>query len=141
MTNFDLTEEQVREHNARVRAGRKGLPISSPIKLNQPSKSRHKTGRMNQTERLFAEGLEYQKRVGQIRRYWFESIRLRLADRTTYTPDFMVERDGSLIIYEVKGFWRDDARVKIKVAAEMYPCFQFYAVQKTKEGWKVESLS
>ena len=31
-------------------------------------------------------------------------------------------------MHEVKGFWQDDARVKIKVAAQMYP-FRFLAAK------------
>ena len=31
-------------------------------------------------------------------------------------------------LHEVKGHWQDDARVKIKVAAEQYP-FRFVAVK------------
>ena len=42
-------------------------------------------------------------------------------------------------MHEVKGFWRDDARVKIKVAADIYP-FRFLAIKKAKDGWEKESF-
>lgn len=46
---------------------------------------------------------------------------------------------GELEMHEVKGFWEDDARVKIKVAASFYP-FSFIAARpKPKEeggGWE-----
>jgi hypothetical protein len=62
---------------------------------------------------------------------------LRLADKTFYSPDFAVltKADGTLEMHEVKGFWQDDARVKIKVAASIYP-FKFIAVkaQKRRRG-------
>ena len=49
----------------------------------------------------------------------------------------------ALEFHEVKGFWRDDARVKIKVAAEHFP-FKFVAVRKKKlsegGGWDVEEF-
>ena len=49
--------------------------------------------------------------------------------------------DGALEMHEVKGHWMEDARVKMKVAADMYP-FRFIAVQpiakKAGGGWKVE---
>ena len=69
-------------------------------------------------------------------------MKFRLADNTFYTPDFALMRpDGQIEIHEVKGFWQDDARVKIKVASEMYP-FKFIAVQaKAKKdggGWGYE---
>lgn len=99
----------------------------------------HIQGRMNGTEGAFASVLEMQKETGEIISYKFESVKLRLADNTYYTPDFMViGKDGYVIFYEVKGFWRDDARVKIKVASEMYPEFEFIAVQKKNGEWKFE---
>jgi hypothetical protein len=49
--------------------------------------------------------------------------------------------DGQIECHEVKGHWMDDARAKIKIAAEMYP-FRFLAVRpKAKRdggGWDVE---
>ena len=100
---------------------------------------RMKAGQMNKTEMEYAELL---KRTGIIAWYRFEGMKFRLADNTFYTPDFAVMRsDGRLEMHEVKGFWRDDARIKIKVAAEQYP-IQFVAVKKKtgKEGygWKIE---
>lgn len=51
----------------------------------------------------------------------YEPLTLRLADRTGYTPDFLVVMaDGSVQFHEVKGYSRDDAIVKFKVAAELY---------------------
>jgi hypothetical protein len=45
--------------------------------------------------------------------------------------------------HEVKGFWVDDARVKIKVAADMYPV-EFIAIKKQAKkdggGWAVEAF-
>jgi len=91
---------------------------------------RLKIGKMNKTEREYANELEKLKLAGEIVWYKFEGIKFRLADNTFYTPDFAVMRaTGIMEIHEVKGFWMDDARVKIKVAAEMYP-FKFIAVKK-----------
>lgn len=132
------TEEDLKAHEARRKAGRsKPLLPSEPSKRLAPGET--KAGVMNKTEGAFAQGLEYQKRVGQIRRYWYESIRLRLAKRTTYTPDFVAERvDGKLIVYETKGrFIREDAMAKFKIAAEMYPCFEFYLCVLDKGKWTV----
>ena len=103
---------------------------------------RLKTGEKNKTESAYGNYLELRKRAGEIAWYKFEGIKFRLADNTFYTPDFIVMRsDGTLESHEVKGFWTDDARVKIKVAADMYP-LQFLAViAKTKKsggGWEIE---
>jgi hypothetical protein len=71
-------------------------------------------------------------------------MKFRLADNTFYTPDFMVMRfTGILEAHEVKGYWQDDAKVKIKVAADLYP-IEFLAVHKKAKkdggGWKYEGF-
>lgn len=105
---------------------------------------RLKTGAMNNTEAAYGAHLELLKRAGQILWYRFEGLKFRLADNTFYTPDFAVMlASGSMECHEVKGFWQDDARVKIKVAADLYP-FRFIAVTaKTKKaggGWSTEAF-
>jgi hypothetical protein len=42
--------------------------------------------------------------------------------------------NGEVEMHEVKGFWRDDALVKIKVAAAMHP-YRFIAVQWKSGTW------
>ncbi len=100
----------------------------------------HKRGQMNKLEAAYAARLESLKLAGEIADYRFECIKLRLADNTFYAPDFMVLKpDGAFEIHEVKGHWEDDARVKIKVAAEMYP-FKFIAARKVKGAWIFEEF-
>lgn len=99
------------------------------------------SGGMNRTEAAYAEHLTLRQQSGDIAWFAFEAMKLRLADRTFYTPDFAVMlTDGTIEQHEVKGFWEDDARVKIKVAAALYP-FRFIAVQKQKAGWKFEEFT
>lgn len=105
---------------------------------------RLKTGQMNKTEAAYDTHLAALQAAGLILWRRFEGVKLRLADNTFYTPDFAVMRaDGSMELHEVKGFWADDARVKIKVAADLYP-FRFVAVKvKAKKdggGWAVEEF-
>lgn len=65
----------------------------------------------------------------------FEPITLRLARHTTYTPDFLViNKDAELIAIEVKGYPRDDAMVKLKVAAEQFPWMRFILARATKKA-------
>ena len=45
----------------------------------------------------------------------------------------------SIPAVNAKGFWEDDARVKIKVAAEVFP-FRFVAITRSKDGWKEEDF-
>jgi hypothetical protein len=51
--------------------------------------------------------------------------------------------DSVIDIWEVKGYWQDDARVKVKVVADQYP-FRFWAVKaKPKHqggGWEYEAF-
>jgi hypothetical protein len=116
--------------------------------MKQPNKSfalgRLKTGAMNQTEREYDELLDGRKHHGEIAWYKFEGLKLRLADNTFYTPDFAVMLStGEMECHEVKGFWQDDARAKIKIAADMYP-FRFIAVKKAPKrdggGFTVEEF-
>jgi hypothetical protein len=96
---------------------------------------------MNRTEHAYSNHLALRKAAGEILEFGYERIKLRLADKTFYTPDFdVVLADGTLEMHEVKGFWEEDARVKIKVAAAIYP-FRFVGVQKAAEGWKFEEFS
>lgn len=105
---------------------------------------RLKAGAMNKTEKAYADHLELLRQAGEVLWVRFEGIKLRLADSTFYTPDFAVlAADGVMELHEVKGHWQDDARVKIKVAADQYP-FRFRAVKARPKrdggGWAVEKF-
>ena len=76
---------------------------------------RLKTGERNKTEQAYENLLEAMRISGDVLWYKFEGMKLRLADNTFYTPDFAVMlSSGQIEMHEVKGFWQDDARVKIK---------------------------
>jgi len=120
------------------------LALDGNGKLIAKARPRHEPGVMNGTERAYAEHLEVRRRCGEIQWFDFEGIKLRLAKATFYTPDFLVvAADGSLEVHEVKGFWEDDARVKIKVAAEQFP-FRFIAASPRPKrdggGWNFEEF-
>lgn len=88
--------------------------------------------------------------AGEITGWRFESYKLRLADNTWFTPDFMVQLStGEIELHEVKAcradnsiLIEDDAAVKLKVAAEQYAEFQFILAGRLARGggWKVERL-
>jgi len=101
---------------------------------------RMKAGRMNDTEFAYSKTLELRKIAGEIAWYAFERLTFRLADNTRYTPDFAVMlANGELELHEVKGYWTDDARVKIKVAADQNP-MRFIGVRRVKGKWEVEEF-
>jgi hypothetical protein len=108
-------------------------------------------------EREFAAHLELCRKTGErvgqlepITTYWlFEPVRLKIAmgkKPAWYTPDFMAFDPGSIgdeyqiTLYEVKGFWREAARVRIKVAAGVYPMFRFVAVTRKDGQWLYEGF-
>lgn len=105
---------------------------------------RRKPGEMNKLEGAMAEHLKMLERSGEVAEWWFEGITLRLAKLTRYTPDFLVlMADGVLECWEVKGHWEDDARVKIKVAAEMFPLrFKAFTPRPKRDGggWNIETF-
>ena len=106
---------------------------------------RLRTGAMNRTEAAYAAHLALRQQAGEVAWFKFEGLKFRLADNTFYTPDFAVMLvDGSLEAHEVKGHWQDDARVKIKVAADLYP-IRFVAVtaraKREGGGWREEDFS
>lgn len=114
--------------------------------------------RMNKTEARYArEVLEVQLRAGDIVWYRFEAWKFQLADELTYTPDFLVvDSEGGIQAHECKAIWstgkvgfKDDARAKIKMAAQMFPFFTFIvaAYQNTSRkhqrvpGWHFELIT
>ncbi len=96
---------------------------------------------MNKTEKRRAVELEAMKRAGKIAAWHYEKVTFKLADDTRYTPDFMViGADGTVRFEEIKGYWRDDAKVKIKVAAAQFP-FIFASLVATKTGWTLTDFT
>lgn len=115
-------------------------PSPSKAKARQPER-----GTMNKTEARYAGHLELRKAAGEILSWSFETITLRLAKRTTYTPDFfVVTAEREIELHEVKGSWRaphqEDARVKIKVAAELFPWARFVSASVDGKSWKFEEF-
>lgn len=125
---FNVNKEPSTEKRASCRVPAKGQTY-------------HTEGVPNGLESAYAQYLEGLLYAGEILLWMFERVRLTLAGRTTYLPDFFVVRaDGAAEFHETKGFWRDDARAKIKIAAQEFPCFGFVAVQRNKNtgAWEFE---
>ena len=77
----------------------------------------------------------------------FEGITLKLGPDCRLTPDFVIMRpDGSLECHDVKGrkgdsYWaEEDAMIKIRTAAAMYP-FRFFIVWLDSRGvWQKKEI-
>lgn len=119
----------------------KAKPVSEPKPKKERARGPNGEKYRSELEREFHEwlkGLQY----GYMEH---EPMRLKLAERSHYTPDFVVrDREGQLVCWETKGFWREAARVRIKVAARLFPWMDFIAVQKRKKkdggGWAMEHI-
>ncbi len=114
--------------------------------MNYKAYGRKRPMVMNKIEQRYARHLEGLKYEGKILCWAYESLKLRLADNTFYTPDFYVlDSEGLVCIKEVKGtkkgsyFCLEPSKVKIKVAADKYP-FQFAITWLTREGWQEEII-
>ena len=93
---------------------------------------------MNNLERKYADELWIRYLAKEIIAYKFESLKFRLADKTWYTPDFVVFYKDWIEIVEIKGFLREDANVKFKVCAELYPQFIWKMIKWVRgKGWVV----
>ena len=94
-------------------------------------------------EEDYARRLEILLKAGQLVEWHYEPMRFRLGKGAWYTPDFVIVQAKSMHIecHEVKGFWREAARVRIKVAASKYTMYEFKAVTRDKKGaWEFEEL-
>lgn len=123
----------------------KVLQIPGTFKPHQSrARGRHKPGVMNSTEAAYAAHLEGQRTLGHVEWFVFEAVTFKLADDCRYTPDFLVMLPGGLLeCHEVKGFWQDDAKVKIRCAAAKFP-FRFVAMKKKAKkdggGWESQEF-
>jgi hypothetical protein len=106
--------------------------------LSRSLRPRHEADTMNGMEKRYAAYLETRRVCGEIAAWKFEAIKLKLAKATFYNPDFLVVMpDVRLELHETKGWLEDDASVKLKVAAQMFPEFKIVLVKwnKRTKGW------
>ena len=107
---------------------------------------RKKQGEMNKTEAAYDRYLDLLKHAGEVLWYKFEGIKLRLADGTFLTIDFAVlGKSGLLELHDVKGskaVFQEDARAKMKIAADMYPLVikAVYPASRKFDSWEVEEF-
>lgn len=89
----------------------------------------------------YASHLELRLKAGDIREWRYEPFKLRLADGTYYTPDFVVVNvSGFIDVIEAKGFMREAARVRLRVAADQFRWFKFSVVRRERGQWTHEEI-
>lgn len=133
-------EGRIKDPDPAIKSEPSNAPPDQRGLRGMQAKGRLKSGELNKTEQEFQEELERRKHIGTIKWYRFHPFNLRLANGLFYRPDVLVlDSSDQLIVYEVKGFWTDDAVAKVKVAADTFP-FAFIAVSKEAKkrggGWK-----
>ena len=101
---------------------------------------RREPGTMNSLEKKYSQALDMLVRAGDILGYKFEAIKFKLAPNTFYTPDFMVLYDDRIEFHETKGFMRDDANVKLKVVASLFPEFGFRLITWKNKTWDIRLI-
>ncbi|MCE7797871.1 hypothetical protein LWE61_15065 [Sphingobium sufflavum] len=123
------------------------LPSTVDPKAQLRALGRLPVGEKNQTEQRYEdEVLRPRQLAGEIVWYRFEGIKLRLADNTFLEVDFPVMlADGTMELHDVKGsaaIIEEDAKVKMKVAASLYPFVFRIAIPKGRRGggWTVEEV-
>lgn len=110
-------------------------------------------GAMNRTEERYAEYLREQERLGYIAWWAYEPMKFKLADKTYYTPDFIVMRpDGAIEAHDTKGttsrkrkdgsrykaaFVEEHTGIKIKTAADKFP-FRFFTAWLNAGVWQLD---
>ena len=113
-----------------------GDDTPEPEKLARPLQIAHASP-MNKTEKRYAqEVLDPRVWTGELVTWKFEAVKLKLAYRTWYTPDFWtIAPDGRMEMIEIKGFLQDDAAVKYKIAREAFPIFEWRMIRRVKGEW------
>lgn len=90
----------------------------------------------SKTERDYAARLDTIRGAGEIVRYGYECMKVRISASHWYTPDFFVVfPDGHVEIHEVKGYLRRHESIAYSVVAEVISPIPLVLVQRAGRGW------
>jgi hypothetical protein len=130
----------------------------------KPQKTPRPPRGMSKTERSYQDRLEVLRAAGEVLAFTYEPLRLVLAPKLTWCPDFAVlrapqheldpQRPGfyacpRVRLVEVKprrsdgrAYWTEDSRVKVKTAAQVHGVlFEIVAVWPNgRGGWELEEF-
>jgi len=134
------TEQQVADYYA----GRgKGIPLTTTAEKKTHSRGSHTPGTMNKIESRCAQYLDLMKKMGDLKEWFFEKVTLKIGPDCRLTVDFMlVMTSGEIKFWEVKHIRRgtmhseDDSKVKMRVAAGMFPWRFYWVVPMANGSWE-----
>ncbi len=141
---MNWTEQQLADYQARrgVQGSRSAADVSDPpFKMPADAQGKPPVRGMNGLESAYDAHLQTLHAAGEVVWHRFEPMKLRLATGAYYKPDFGVQTRNGFELHETKGFWREAARVRIKVAAELFPLWRFIAIKRVNGGWVREEFS
>lgn len=148
------TEADIQAHLEKLKAPllSHAQPVPSPPKAQ--GRIRQPKGQ-NKTEAAYDAHLATEQRIGAVLWYRFECIKLRIGENCHVTIDFFVMgEDGVLEAHDTKGckkmkrisgeiygkpYIEEDARIKLRAIAEMYP-FRVKAVYFYEGIWQCEEF-
>ena len=141
MATNGWSEEAIKKVTERIAGSKAAVSGSLVPTVKAKGKTKPRDRGMNKTEAEYSRYLATRQDVG-----WqaFEPIKFRLADNTSYCPDFMtMDHEGGIRFIDTKAWWAsskkvgvtEDSMVKMKVVAEMYPMFAFLMTWKKDGIW------
>lgn len=143
-----VTEQEYREMCERIaRGARKKEPPSAIQKTFATAEKKLISGekRLRQSEKPLLNKLETAWLAQLTAMYpgvkiHSQAKKYKLGNGVGYTPDFVATIDGKETAWETKGFFRDDAAVKLKVAAMIFPEVDWWLCWKEKGAWKTQKI-
>lgn len=133
LRNEEAARKEMREllnHENNSSVGAVGAASSE---RNKVPTDEHK---LNKTERAY---LNYLRASG-VKWIGVQNITLKLAHDCRLTVDFVYFDEEQLVFVDVKGFQREDALIKMKVAARLFPFWKFQIVSRIDRGWRVKDV-
>lgn len=120
------------------------MATKSPQSTPEAKRLRQSSKGPNKTELAFA---AYLRALYPGAKVYEQAVTLVLANGLRFTPDMFIPvipgHAAGPTFWETKGYMRDDAAAKIKMAARVHPWAAFYLVTKqgrTGTGWSIEAV-
>lgn len=140
MTNAEYLAYQMKVERRRQEIEQINCGKNKPLNPRQPTQEivnltyaeTSDEAKLNKTERAY---LAFLLRLDDV---WVgvQNLTFKLANDCRFTPDFCaIDQRGKMRCIDVKGFQREDALIKIKVAARLFPFVLFVIVKKNGTGW------